>query len=143
MSDEGPMRIGDAEREEAVRRLGEHYEAGRLTAEEHGERVEAALRARTGDELAAIFGDLPTDRERPPHEARTGAPGGRGPRGQGRPGWAGRGPFGRIPVPLLVALGVIALVASVGCVVGGGHPPVLLIAALVAGVIVYRKRRMA
>ena len=38
MNDErpgGPIRIGDKEREDAVKRLGEHYEAGRLSAEEY------------------------------------------------------------------------------------------------------------
>ena len=46
MNDErpgGPIRIGDKEREDAVKRLGEHYEAGRLTAEEHTERIGRAL----------------------------------------------------------------------------------------------------
>ncbi len=122
------MRIGDAEREEAVRRLGEHYEAGRLSADEHSERVEAALRATTQNELGAVFSDLPFEQPRAeaPRQSRPVGP-----------------PFGKIPVPLLVALGVIALLASVGCVVGGGHPPVFLVAAIVAGMVVYRKRRMA
>lgn len=142
MNDEGPIRIGDAEREEAVRRLGEHYEAGRLTAEEHGDRIEAALRAKTTVELRDVFFDLPGERaqqQQPGAEQQAGPPRGRGQ----RPVWAAKGPFGKIPPPLLVALGVIALVASVACTVGGGHPPVLLIAALVAGVVVYRKRRTA
>ena len=36
----GPIRIGDSEREDAIKRLGEHYEAGRLSAEEHAERID-------------------------------------------------------------------------------------------------------
>ncbi len=62
MNDERPggsIRIGDSEREDAVRRLGEHYEAGRLSAEEHSERVEQALKARTGADLEGLFADLP------------------------------------------------------------------------------------
>ena len=62
MSDDRPggsIRIGDSEREDAVKRLGEHYEAGRLSAEEHSERVEQALRARTGADLDGLFTDLP------------------------------------------------------------------------------------
>ena len=62
MSDErpgGPIRIGDSEREDAVKRLGEHYEAGRLSAEEHAERVGRALEAKTDADLAALFSDLP------------------------------------------------------------------------------------
>jgi len=43
---------------------------------------------------------------------------------------------------LLILLGVLGVVASVGCVVGGGHPPVLPIALIVAAVAVVRKRRM-
>ncbi len=136
------MRIGDAEREEAVRRLGEHYEAGRLTADEHGERVEAALRAKTQAELGGVFVDLPG--ERPESAQQQGAGPAGPPPGRGRrPEWAAKGPFGKVPLPLLVALGAIALLAAVACTVVGGHPPVLLFAAIVAGVIVYRKRRMA
>ncbi|MFK4087848.1 DUF1707 domain-containing protein [Kribbella sp. NPDC020789] len=133
------MRIGDAEREEAVRRLGEHYESGRLTADEHSERVEAALRAKTKSELGAVFTDLP-------FEERAEAPRQAPPKGAA---------FGMVPRPLLVALGIIAVLASVACAVGGGHPhqqawggghphpPVFLIAAIVAGVLFYRKRRRA
>jgi hypothetical protein len=61
----GPeMRIGDLERDAAVRTLGEHYAAGRLTREEYDERSDAALRARTDSELRPLFVDLPraTDR---------------------------------------------------------------------------------
>ncbi|MFF1821584.1 DUF1707 domain-containing protein [Kribbella sp. NPDC058245] len=133
------MRIGDAEREEAVRRLGEHYESGRLTADEHSERVEAALRAKTKSELGAVFTDLPFEEQaEAPRKAR--------PVGS---------PFGKLPRPLLVALGIVAVLASVACAVDGGHshphawggghphPPVLLIAAIMAGVVIYRKRRTA
>jgi hypothetical protein len=55
----GGIRIGDAERNEAVSRLGEHYEAGRLSADEHSERVDQALRATTQNDLDALFTDLP------------------------------------------------------------------------------------
>ena len=59
MNEEKPVRIGDREREEAVARLGAHYEAGRLTAEEHQERVGEALQAKTQLDLATLFEDLP------------------------------------------------------------------------------------
>jgi hypothetical protein len=55
----GSIRIGDAERNEAVNRLGAHYEAGRLSADEHSERVDQALRATTRNDLDALFTDLP------------------------------------------------------------------------------------
>ncbi|MFI6832058.1 DUF1707 domain-containing protein [Kribbella sp. NPDC050241] len=179
MNDErpgGPIRIGDTEREDAVRRLGEHYEAGRLSAEEHAERVGQALEAKTDRELAALFADLPDDHragesanegwtgpwgwQRPPwtspeNAAGATGPGGRGAGGQGkgqgkggrgkggrgRPEWAARGPLGKIPLPVLIVLGVLGLIASIGCTVGGGHPPILLFGLIVAAVIVIRKRR--
>jgi len=53
------MRIGDAEREAAVRELGEHYAAGRLDAGEYEERTTAAYSARTAEDLAPVFVDLP------------------------------------------------------------------------------------
>lgn len=172
----GSIRIGDSEREDAVRRLGEHYEAGRLSAEEHGERVEQALKAKTGADLDGLFADLPGPHQTSPsgaggpHGAAEGGQGGEGWAGpwgwrkppwtapensadsagnagpeaggfSSRPPWAARGFIGRIPLPLLVALGVLGLILSLGCTFGGGHPPVLLIALVVAGVIVYRKRR--
>ncbi|GAA3121832.1 hypothetical protein JOF29_006678 [Kribbella aluminosa] len=174
----GPIRIGDREREDAVTRLGEHYQAGRLSAEEHSERVEQALKAKTESDLTALFADLPG-----PHHAAASGPGGAGPdsgegwagpwgwrkppwtapenaaassgpgnarKGAGfggpfggpRPEWARRGFIGRIPLPLLILLGVLGVLASIGCVVGGGHPPILPIALIVAAVFVIRKRRM-
>ncbi len=149
------VRVGDQEREEAVRRLGEHYEAGRLTAEEHTERIGVALQAKTAADLAALFADLPGEKRagaeeawagpfgwtRPPWtsaEAGSGAsPGG------SRPAWAARGPFSRIPLPLLIALAALVVLASVGCVVGGGHPPILPLLLIVAAVVFVKKRRHA
>jgi hypothetical protein len=170
MNDERPggsIRIGDKEREDAVKRLGEHYEAGRLTAEEHTERIGQALEAKTDADLKALFSDLPGEHQagaqqaggesggegwagpwgwqRPPWTApegaaRSGGPGGPGGPGQ-RPAWAAWGPLGTIPFPLLIALAAIALIASIGCVVGGGHPPILPLLLIVAAVVIVRKRR--
>lgn len=53
------MRASDADREEAVGALREHLVAGRLTLAEFSARVDTALRARFGSELAAIQADLP------------------------------------------------------------------------------------
>ncbi|TDW95284.1 uncharacterized protein DUF1707 [Kribbella pratensis] len=178
MNDERPggsIRIGDSEREDAVRRLGEHYEAGRLSADEHSERVERALKARTGADLEGLFADLPgahqattgDDNEgwagpwgwrRPPWTAPENAAGAAGPGGASgagwrgatsgpgaggqRPQWAARGPLGRIPFPLLILLGVAAVMLSIGCTVIGGHPPVLPLLLIVAAVLFVRKRRM-
>ena len=61
MSDPGSIRIGDAERDDAVDQLREHAAAGRLTSEEFSERMGKALEARTRGELAVLFTDLPAD----------------------------------------------------------------------------------
>src|SRR6266511_2215675 len=55
----GPVRIGDAERDQAVAMLSEHFVAGRLTQDEFEERSEHATRARYADDLAPLFDDLP------------------------------------------------------------------------------------
>ncbi|WP_142104006.1 DUF1707 domain-containing protein [Pseudonocardia cypriaca] len=55
------VRIGNVEREAAVRELGEHYAAGRLDAAEYEERTSAAYAARTAEDLAPLFVDLPRD----------------------------------------------------------------------------------
>src|SRR6266699_1219389 len=57
--DDESLRVSDADREQAVIALREHLLAGRLTLEEFSERVEAALRARLGGELARVQEDLP------------------------------------------------------------------------------------
>ena len=53
------IRIGDAEREQAVSALGEHYLAGRITQEEYDERAAAAWTAKTVSQLQPLFWDLP------------------------------------------------------------------------------------
>lgn len=58
----GNLRVGDTERDEAARALGDHFAAGRLDREEYDERLEAAFAARTAGELAALFRDLPQPR---------------------------------------------------------------------------------
>lgn len=55
----GPLRIGDAERDQAVAVLSEHFVAGRLTQDEFEERSDQATRARYADDLAPLFADLP------------------------------------------------------------------------------------
>jgi hypothetical protein len=59
-----PVRIGDAERDEALTTLGEHFAAGRLNREEFDERAEQAMAARFDSDLAVLFKDLP----KPPRE---------------------------------------------------------------------------
>lgn len=56
---DGNVRIGDAERDEAVSALGEHFAAGRLTKDEFDERSDQVTRARFAGELVPVFADLP------------------------------------------------------------------------------------
>ncbi|MEV5965044.1 DUF1707 domain-containing protein [Kribbella sp. NPDC051952] len=60
---QGPVRIGDAERDQAVSLLSDHFVAGRLTQAEFEERSEEATRARYVDDLAPLFDDLPNTSE--------------------------------------------------------------------------------
>lgn len=64
---QGAIRVSDAERDAAVAELSQHYQQGRLTAAEFDERSGQALVAKTGDQLHALFDDLPpTATSRPP-----------------------------------------------------------------------------
>jgi hypothetical protein len=107
------LRIGDAERETAAHELGEHYAMGRITTEEHGERLEQIWAARTAAELAPAFADLPRPQRAEPVAAAS-------PR---RP-WSGRSaPRVPFPVKLLIALVVVVLVFT--------HLPFILVGLLV------------
>ncbi|MGW7682000.1 DUF1707 SHOCT-like domain-containing protein [Kribbella sp. NPDC054772] len=63
------VRIGDAERDQAVALLSEHFVAGRLTQAEFEERSEQATRARYSDDFDQLFDDLPSTTELVPHGA--------------------------------------------------------------------------
>lgn len=56
----GAIRLSDAEREAAAADLAEHYALGRLTPEEHAERLDRIWAAKTRSELRPIFRDLPS-----------------------------------------------------------------------------------
>jgi hypothetical protein len=104
---ERDLRIGDADREQAAADLAEHYAQGRLTTEEHRERLDQIWAARTRRELAPVFADLPghsfqATRTVPRPTTR-------------RPVWR------RVPPPLLVLFAVVAAVAIVA------HLPWILI----------------
>lgn len=53
------LRIGLKERDAAAELLGDHFAAGRLTPDEHEQRVGAALAAQTWGDLRDLFHDLP------------------------------------------------------------------------------------
>jgi Flp pilus assembly protein TadB len=51
--------VGDPERERAALELRRHYSEGRLTTDELAQRLETALRARSGSQLRSALNDLP------------------------------------------------------------------------------------
>ena len=57
---QGAIRVSDAERDAAVAELSQHYQQGRLTGAEFDERSGQAFAAKTGDQLHALFVDLPS-----------------------------------------------------------------------------------
>jgi len=59
---EADLRASDADREAVADLLRDAYAEGRLTVEEHAERIEAAYGAKTFGELAPLTRDLPTAR---------------------------------------------------------------------------------
>lgn len=61
---ERDIRIGDAERQQAIELLGEHLSEGRLDVDEYGDRTARVTTAKTRGELLALFGDLPAPHPR-------------------------------------------------------------------------------
>jgi hypothetical protein len=102
------LRIGDAERDDAIARLSEHYAAGRLDKQEFDERSDAVWTAKTYADLAAIFADL----ERGPSQAE---------RAWGPGPWVRRGWF---PVPFAPVLFVLIVLTVIT------HVPFVLLAFL-------------
>lgn len=116
MSDQ--LRLSDAEREQAAADLGEHFAQGRLTVEEHTERLDQIWAARTRGEVAPIFADLPSAYAvRTPRVASTASSPDRRSHSRGR----GRG----LPAPLFLVLAVLLVVVVVT------HLPFILFGLLV------------
>ena len=119
MSDE-QLRIGDAEREHAAAALGEHFAQGRITADEHAERLDQVWAARTRAELQPVFRDLPDPARRTTPDTR--------PRGyQARHGGPPRLFF--VVLAVLVVLTVLT------------HLPFVVAGLLIAIFVVSRRRR--
>lgn len=130
------LRASDAEREAALRILGEHFADGRLERAEFDERADAALASRTQDQLRRLFADLPGPMPVPPSvpgqtRATAGTAGTSGTaRWQSRPPaapWAA--PL--VLVPVLLTFSILAALH--------GAPPFPLIA--LAFILVRRHRR--
>jgi Domain of unknown function (DUF1707) len=102
---ERQLRVGDAERNEAVSALGEHFAAGRLDHGELDDRTQAAYAARTRADLERLFTDLP---EPAPYRRVPAAPSRPTGRRQPRPGWP------LIPVvPILFVLAAILIATRI------------------------------
>ncbi|MFB9315674.1 DUF1707 SHOCT-like domain-containing protein [Nocardioides plantarum] len=97
------LRVGDAERDRAAADLGEHFALGRLSADEHAERLDAVWTARTRADLDLVFHDLPTQQAPPPPGAGRPA----------RPGWRPM-PF----VPLAILLVVLSAITHLPLWIG-------------------------
>lgn len=130
---EDQLRIGDAERERAAAELGEHFVQGRLTAEEHTERLDRVWSARTRAELGPVFRDLPghygpvASASAPVDPARrpTYWSGGVAPVRRGRPS------------PLVIVLFALLAITVVT------HVPLILVGGLVLLFVVPRRRHPA
>jgi hypothetical protein len=123
---EQDLRLSDAEREQAAAELGEHYAQGRLTMEEHAERLDRIWASRTRGELGPIFRDLPGrafPQPAPPPRRATYWSGGVGPVRRG------------LPTPLVVVLAILVLLTV------ATHLPLILIGLLVWFFVVGRHRR--
>lgn len=120
------LRIGDAERDEAARELGEHFALGRITADEHSERLDQVWSARTAADLAPAFRDLPRARQPRPEARRT------HPVSDRSGGRRRRPELPHVPFPLKVLLGIVAIW-------WGFHHVLLLVLAVAVYVLVVRR----
>jgi len=98
------LRVSDADRDAVVTELGRHFQDGRLDQNEFGERMGAALTARTEGDLAGLMADLPRA-----GQLADGAP----------PGPTGRW-HGRPPLAALLPIALAAFIV-VGLISGGWH----------------------
>jgi len=116
------MKASDSDRDAVVSDLGEHFQAGRLTAGEFDERMGRALASRTWGELRDLLADLPATQPGPRASA-TSSPSARPSRSSGR--------FAPPPIAVLAGIGIaVAVVVNVAHV--GGFIWLLLPVLLVA-----------
>ena len=150
------LRIGDAERTAAADELAEHYAQGRISPEEHSDRLDRIWEANTRADLAPVFTDLPGSAYRAPTQQHFGyASADRPAVGQDRPRGGrpypmppfGRPPFGRPPYTgsrrptswfgaLPVLIRVLLVAALVVLVIA--HLPLILIGVVVWAVLARR-----
>jgi hypothetical protein len=118
------MRASDADRDAVLSDLSEHFQVGRLTAEEFDERAGQALAARTHGELRNLLRDLPA--ARPGLQAL--APTSSAALSQ-RPSWPAL-----LPVAALAGLGI-----AVAVLVGVGHHRAGFLWLLLLGLFIARR----
>ena len=130
---EDQLRISDAERDQAAAALGEHFAQGRLTADEHTERLDRIWAARTRGELRPIFRDLPGSASGTRARPDLVSPAVWRPRRGGYPAyWSGR--RRGWPVPIVPVLAVLVLLTILT------HIPFVAIGLLVLLFVVVRRR---
>lgn len=99
------LRIGDAERDDAARELGEHFALGRISVDEHAERLELIWSARTRADLEPAFRDLP--RPGSGRAAPSAAPSAASTAVSSARGWWPEAP--RVPFLFKALVGIVAL----------------------------------
>lgn len=117
------MKASDSDRDAVVSDLGEHFQAGRLTAGEFDERTGRALVARTWGELRDLLADLPATQPGPRASA-TRSLSARPRRSSGR--------FAPPPIAVLAGIGIAVAVLVNVSDVGWGFIWLLLPVLLVA-----------
>lgn len=111
MRDESHNPVGDAEREEAVRRLSELHDQGHLGSHDFEDRRGRAGDAQTRADLDAVFRDLPAPGRLAPGSQVAG-PVGEPPQVPGREGWFNQ--TRRDALSWLVVLGAVFLFFRTG-----------------------------
>jgi hypothetical protein len=117
------IKASDSDRDAVVSDLGEHFQAGRLTAGEFDERMGRALAARTWGELRDLLADLPAAQPEPRASAAM-SPSARPSRSSGR--------FAPPPIAVLAGIGIAVAVLVNVAHVGWGFVWLLLPVLLVA-----------
>jgi hypothetical protein len=134
----GELRVSDADRDQAIAELSEHFQAGRLTQEEFEERTGQALQARAGKDLAALFADLPRARVPgvgPAAGRASGPASGQASPGLRRPPEPYRAPIHWIAV---AACAAVVAVSVLGGVSSGHHAVFGLVPVLIVLLVVRR-----
>ena len=116
------LRLSDEERDRAAAALADHYAQGRLTPEEHAERLDRVWAARTRGELLPVFRDLPGAATPGSTTSRRARPGGQPAYGAAP---ARRSGLRALPAPVLALLGVLLVITVIT------HLPLILIGLLV------------